>query len=315
MRTSDQPGSGDKKDKPEVAHKNVNWDVYDVPRIWMMVQGEGNREAEDLVMAFNKISQYVDDTRLRLTDVAKQLALGWSGSAAADGAQAQITEVVNALQTDVTAYVTATRELENVISRLAEAKASIRPLHDQWQLLSRLPASSGIFTSVLVESDVYQDEVQQTNEAARDEMRRLDRDLSGARITPTEEFVPSGGMPSSTDLELAGLAPQAVAAVRGGPGGGPGGASLMGAAGGVGIPAMPGVIGGGDTTRPAAGGMMGGGMGGGGGGGGGAGAGGKANLKWSARSGVDPVIDGAPAPDPSTMGVDDSFEKDQRRKK
>jgi hypothetical protein len=42
--------------------------------------------------------------------------------------------------------------------------------------------------------------------------------------------------------------------------------------------------------------------------------GGKASTRWSARSGVDPVIDSAPPPDPSTMGVDDSFDKQQKRK-
>jgi len=338
---SSHPGKSN-TDKDGSVGKNVNWEAYEVPGIWQMVQGEGNREAEDLVMAFYKISQSVDDTRLRIIDAGKRLALGWSGSAAADLAQAQITEVADSMQKDTAAYVTATGELSNVIDRLAEAKTRIKPLYDQWTLLSQLPQESGIFTSVLVQSDVYQQEVQQTNAAARDEMRRLDRDLSGARITTTDEYVPSTGMPTTNDLQLAGLAPQAIAAATMGRGGGLGGgggllagglpepASVVPGAGGLGglvgadpgsggrspgRTGVPGVIGG-DTsgTRPMAGGAMGGAMGAGGHGGAAAGGGGKANTRWSARSGVDPVIDSAPPPDPSTMGVDDSFDKQQKRK-
>jgi hypothetical protein len=147
-------------------------------------------------------------------------------------------------------------------------------------------------------------------------------------------------MPSTNDLQLAGLAPQAIAAATGrgagggGFGGGPGlagglpepasvvpgvGGGLVGAQPGSGArtpgrAGVPGVIGGDASTRPMASGMMGGAMGAGGHGGAAAGQGGKANLKWSARSGVDPVIDGTPPPDPSTMGVDDSFDNKQRRK-
>jgi uncharacterized protein YukE len=340
----DDPGfQGNQGDDEDVGKrgrtaKKVPWEMYDAPRIWQMVANEGNREAEDLVWAFSKISQYVDDTRLRLTDVSTRLAAGWHGSAAADQAQVLLKEIVDAMVKDTTAYVTATRELDNIVARLAETKQRVAPLYEQWMRLSRIPGEAGSFTAVVVQSDVYQTELEHTNESAREEMRRLDRDLEGARITTVDDFVPSTGVPSTNDLQLAGLGPEAIQAAQGGglgrgllSGGGgfglPPTASVVPGAGGLGgvdagarisgpmRGAMPGVIGGdAASNRPPAGGMMGGGAGGGAGGANAGQGGGKADTQWTTRHGVSPVIDGTPPPDPSTMGVDDSFDKKQRRK-
>lgn len=300
----------------------VNWDEYDAPRIWQMVANEGNSEAEGLVWAFYVVSQYVDDTRLRLVAAGKSLALGWSGAAASDSAQALLTEITDAMVKDTANYVTATRELEQIVARLTESKREVEPLYEQWVRLQRLPGEAGIFATTVTESDVYKNEVEHTNDAAREEMRRLDRDLEGARITTTDDFVPSTGVPSADDLQLAGLGPQAIdAAHGGGAGGGSGrgllsggglppaasvvpGGGLPGVGGGIGAtgpmrPAMPGVIGGDAAAgRPMAGGMMGGAMGAGahGAGGDGGGGGGRADTQWETRHGVSPVIDGSPPP-------------------
>lgn len=315
----------------------VNWEQYDAPRIWGMVANEGNRDAEELVMAFRKLSQYVDATQIRLVDAGKALALAWSGSAAADQAQVLLKEITDAMLRDTEAYVTATSELDNVVARLAESKNRVEPLYEQWVRLAQSAGQAGMFTSVVMESDVFQNELEHTNSAARDEMRKLDRDLEGARITTTEEFVPSTGVPSSGDLALAGLGPQAIDAAHGGglgrgmlSGGGlpataavvPGaGGGLGGVGGGIGMtgpgrPAMTGVIGGDTTSTRPMGGMMGGAMGGAhGAGAGGSQGGGRADTQWETRHGVTPVIGATPPPDPSTMGVDDSFDKRQKRNK
>lgn len=300
-----------------------------------MVANEGSGEANDLVMVFKRTSQYVDDTKSRLVEAGKALALAWSGAPASDLAQKLLTELTDAMGKDATAYTTATSEVGNIVDRLTETKRRVEPLFQQWMRLYNLPANTGIYSQVVVESDVYQSEIQQTNESAREEMRRLDRDLTGARITTTDDFVPSTGVPATDDLQLAGLGPQAIEAARGGglgrgllSGGGhglpptasvvPGGIGGLGAAGAITgpvRPAMGGVIGAdaASSNRPA-GGMMGGGAGGGGHGGAGGGAGGgKANTQWEAAQGVTPVIDGTPPPKPSTMGVDDSFDQQQKR--
>jgi hypothetical protein len=313
----------------------VNWEQYDAPNIWLMVANEGNRDAEDLVMAFRKLSQYVDANQIRLVEAGKELALAWSGSAAAGQAQVLLKEITDAMLRDTEAYVTATGELDNVVARLAESKKRVEPLYEQWVRLAQTAGQAGMFSTVVMESDVYKNELEHTNSAARDEMRKLDRDLEGARITTSEEFVPSTGVPSSGDLALAGLGPQAIEAAQGGglgrgmlSGGGlpatasvvPGGGGLGGVGAGVGMtgpvrPAMTGVIGGDATSaRPMAGGMMGGGMGGAHGGAGGGQGGGRADTQWETRHGVTPVIGATPPPDPSTMGVDDSFDKKQKRK-
>lgn len=347
----DNPGShpdDDRDDRPghrdPIEKNNVNWDRYDVPIIWQMVASEGSYEATDLVDAFNKLSQFIDATRLRLADASKELALAWTGAAASDSAQALITELTDAMVKDTTAYRTATGELDNVVMRLTETKQEIEPLYQQWMRLYNISQQVGQYSSVVTESNVFLTEVEHTNAAAREEMRRLDRDLSGARITTTDDFVPSTGVPTTDDLQLAGLGPQAIEAAQGGgPHGGGGGGGLgrgllsgglpptaaavpgggLGGVGGVSgmagpmRPAMPGVIGGDATSssnRPMAGGMMGGGAHGGAGGAGGEQGGGRADTQWETRHGVSPVIGGAPPPDPSTMGVDDSFDKQQRRK-
>ena len=316
----DDRGDGDNMGKGTGHSAKVNWDQYDAPHIWQMVANEGNSDADGLVWAFYVVSQYVDDTRLRLVEVGKSLALGWSGAAASDAAQALLTEVTDAMVKDTANYVTATRELEQIVARLTESKQRVEPLYEHWEQLQRLPGEAGIFSTTVTQSDVYKNEVEHTNDAAREEMRRLDRDLEGARITTTDDFVPSTGVPTAGDLQLAGLGPAAIEAAHGGPGGGGGRGLLSGGGlpstasvvpgGGVGPgggvpgamrPAMPGVIGGDAAgARPMAGGMMGGAMGAGahgaGGAGGGGGGGGRADTQWETRHGVNPVIDGSPPP-------------------
>jgi hypothetical protein len=311
--------------------------MYDAPRIWAMVQDEAGPPADNMVYQFNRTSQYVDDTRLRLAEAGKRLAQAWSGSEAAQAAQTSLTEITESLQKDSVAYVTATRELDNVINRLAEAKENIKPIYDKWVELNRLPqdlSTIGISPTAVVNTDEYQQELHQTNAQARDEMRKLDRDLSTARITQTEEYTPTMLVPTQNDMELAGINPQNIAVAHGRGGGGvggqlaegghlivppaPGGAGVTpsGPSGGIPLPrggGIAGVIGGADSHRPAAG-MMGGAMGahGGHGGHGGGAGGGKASERWTTRRGVDPVIDSVPPPDPSTMGVDDSFDRNDR---
>jgi hypothetical protein len=295
---------------------NVDWDQYDVPRIWQMVANEGSTEAEGLVWAFYVVSQFVDDTRLRLLEAGKALALGWSGAPASNAAQALTTEITDAMVRDTANYVTATRELEQIVARLTESKQAVQPHYEQYMRLQRLAGDSGIFATTVTESDVYRNELEHVNVEARNEMRRLDRDLEGARVTTTDDFLPSTGVPTPDDLQLAGLGPQAIEAAHGGgagrgmlSGGGglpptaavvPGGGGLGGVGGGVGAvgpmrPAMPGVIGGDPSGARPMGGMMGAGMMGGAGAhgaGGEGGGGGRADTQWETRHGVNPVIDG-----------------------
>lgn len=320
----------------------VDWNQYDVPHIWQMLQGENERDAAAMVMAFNNVSQYVDDTRVRLTQIAQRLEAGWAGSEAAETAQAQITEIVARLERDSAAYAAAARELNNIVERIGETKRAVQLIHERWAELDRGRAEAGIISNVIAESALYQEMVEESNVAARDEMRRLDRDLSDARITLPEGYEKAAaGPPTEADMELAGLGPQARAGAYGGYGALPLAEAsappppMAPAAPIASQPAarrpMSGVIGATGADRPVTG-MMGGAMGAGAHRGGAGGApGGRADLHWSTRTGVDSVIDsvptprqqpaatggvidGTPAPDPSTMGVDDSFDHRDRRR-
>lgn len=116
----------------------TNWSAYDVPRLWEMVAGEDSGEAWAQVSVWWRLSQALHEQRRRLGAVRDALVDAWPPEHSE--ASRRFVEILDGLtgsmsQAGYAAGSTA-YGLAGILRALAEAKAQLGPLYEQWRARS-----------------------------------------------------------------------------------------------------------------------------------------------------------------------------------
>ncbi len=179
----------------------LDWRAYDVPRIWTILESEGGEDAVGMVMAFSKVSQYVQIAGDDLTRAAGMLAEAWTGTEAAETANAQLKEVITAFRVDEEAHANAAYEIQRIVSRIAETKEQVRPIMDRWMSLTDLamdPTIGPMFPEVIDSA------AKQADGEARNHMFVMEQDLAAVQVTSVPEYRPTSP-PTLEQVQKTGL--------------------------------------------------------------------------------------------------------------
>lgn len=120
---------------PKFAPMSTNWDGYDVPALWAMVESEQDWANREQVQAWMRMHDLLVSHQENLQRIRKAVADRWppEGSGAARQVLARLDDLVSAAQTGSYAARSNASALSLLTDSLLEAKADIEPLHAQWQ--------------------------------------------------------------------------------------------------------------------------------------------------------------------------------------
>ncbi|WP_117212198.1 hypothetical protein [Allorhizocola rhizosphaerae] len=179
----------------------LDWRAYDVPRIWSILEAEDTEKASQMGMAFNLAAQYVRNASDDLTRAAGMLAEAWTGTEAADAANAQLREVIQAFQRDEEAHAAAAYDIDRIVNRIAETKTRVQPIMERWMGLADVamdPTLGPMFTEII------DSEAKQADAEARNQMFQMEQDLSAQQVTSVPEYRPTSP-PTLEQVQKTGL--------------------------------------------------------------------------------------------------------------
>lgn len=116
----------------------INWDAYDVPRIWQMVAGEDDERGWAQVNSWYRLQSAMDAQRERLIACKRSLEHRWppKNSEAASAFIQYLDGLILSMDETAQAAASTARGLSGIMHALAKAKARVEPIHELWQQAS-----------------------------------------------------------------------------------------------------------------------------------------------------------------------------------
>ncbi|MBV1855522.1 hypothetical protein [Catellatospora tritici] len=120
--------------QPIWPYRDVEWNSYDVPRMWDMVHGEDDPLGWEQIQGFRQLSELIDSHVAALERQREQLWNAWppESTPAAGVLLRAVEKHINALKSDSLAAGTTSHGLSGIMTSLAGAKKQMRPLAEEW---------------------------------------------------------------------------------------------------------------------------------------------------------------------------------------
>ncbi|MEV4411618.1 hypothetical protein [Catellatospora sp. NPDC049609] len=134
-----EPGGPVLPPQPRWQAPPVDWNDYDVPRIWDSLSCLDHEETWEQARAIARQADLLNAQADDLVRLRERLATAWSGgqSPAAAAALGRIDWLVRALRADALAAETTARGTDGVLAAMAAAKRAMEPIANKWLGVTR----------------------------------------------------------------------------------------------------------------------------------------------------------------------------------
>lgn len=160
------------------------WDAFDVPRLWDMVEPEGNEAVQDQVLGFRQLAQVLEQFYRLLRSRREQIAMAWQSPASAEFLRV-LDEYGTELLSNSACSLQTAYALDSTVKSLVTARDQIRELKTQWD---------DVTTDWVPEW--WDHEAANLNQRARQIMAETDKAVAAARPKITSpDIVRAHGFP------------------------------------------------------------------------------------------------------------------------
>ncbi|GHJ48463.1 hypothetical protein Cs7R123_58050 [Catellatospora sp. TT07R-123] len=120
--------------QPTWEYRDVDWNAYDVPRMWDMVRHEDDALGWEQIQGFKQLSELIDSHVAALERQREQLWQAWppESTPAAVTLLKALDQHISALKSDSLAAATSSHGLNGIMVSLSTAKREMQPLAEEW---------------------------------------------------------------------------------------------------------------------------------------------------------------------------------------